>query len=157
MTQKRYCFVATAYVVRDGKTLLLMHKKLGMWLPPGGHIDEGETPDEAALREVREETGLEADFIVPTRGASPDGGRVQYLHPPLHVQVEEIPGHNSHVDFIYALRARPGDVLPGEGESRQWRWHDAAELGEAHVSAEVRQTGRLALNLAARGASTEDS
>jgi ADP-ribose pyrophosphatase YjhB (NUDIX family) len=149
---RRYCFVATAYVVRGGKTLLLKHKKLGLWLPPGGHIDEGETPDEAALREVREETGLEADFVVPTRGASPSGGRVEYLHPPLHVQVEAIPGHNHHVDFIYCLRARDGEVRPGEGESGLWRWHDAAELGESHVPEEVRETARRALALAAASA-----
>jgi len=149
---RRYCYVATAYVIRGGKTLLLKHKKLPMWLPPGGHIDEGETPDQAALREVREETGLEAEFIVPPRGPDPAGGRVEYLHPPLHVQVEEIPGHNHHVDFIYCVRAKGGAVRPGEGESREWRWHDAAELGEAHVSEEVRETGRLALKLAAERA-----
>jgi 8-oxo-dGTP pyrophosphatase MutT (NUDIX family) len=154
---RRYCFVATAYVVRDGKTLLLKHKKLGMWLPPGGHIDEGETPDEAALRELREETGLDADFLVPPRGPDPAGGRVEYLHPPLHVQVEEIPGHNHHVDFIYCLVARPGEVRPGDGESAVLRWHSAQELGEPHVSEEVRTTGRLALAAAAAASPTRDS
>ncbi len=44
-------FVATGYVVRDHKTLLLFHKKLQLWLPPGGHIDEGELPEEALRRE----------------------------------------------------------------------------------------------------------
>jgi 8-oxo-dGTP pyrophosphatase MutT (NUDIX family) len=148
---RRYCFVATAYVVRDGKTLLLKHKKLGLWLPPGGHIDEGETPDEAARREVLEETGLEADFVAPTRGPDPAGGRVEYLHPPLHVQVEEIPGHNHHVDFIYCLRARAGEVRPGPGESGTWRWHSPEDLGADHVSPEVRETGRLAIAAAAGG------
>ncbi|MDE2143958.1 MAG: NUDIX domain-containing protein, partial [Elusimicrobia bacterium] len=62
---RRYCFVVSAYAVREGKVLLIKHKKLGLWLAPGGHIDEGETPDEAALRELKEETGLEADFAVP--------------------------------------------------------------------------------------------
>jgi len=144
---RRYCFVATAYVVRGGKTLLLKHKKLGLWLPPGGHIDDGETPDEAALREVREETGLTADFVVPTRGPNPADGRVEFLHPPQHVQVEEIPGHNHHVDFIYFLRARDGDVKPGDGESPEWRWHSPEDLGGAHVTDEVRTTGRLAIAL----------
>jgi 8-oxo-dGTP pyrophosphatase MutT (NUDIX family) len=62
---RRYCLVATAYVVRGDKTLLLKHRKLGMWLPPGGHVEPGETPDEAVRREVREETGLEIDFVEP--------------------------------------------------------------------------------------------
>jgi 8-oxo-dGTP pyrophosphatase MutT (NUDIX family) len=146
---KRYCFVVSAYAVRDGKVLLIKHKKLGLWLAPGGHIDEGETPDEAARRELKEETGLEADFIVPVRGPNPAGGGVEFLHPPLHVQVEAIPSHNHHIDFIYALRARPGEVRPGEGESIEWRWHSAEDLGGGHIGEEVRDTGRRALALAA--------
>jgi len=155
---RRYCFVATAYVVRGGKTLLLKNKKLGLWLPPGGHIDEGETPDQAARREAREETGLEADFLSAPRGPDPAGGRVEPLPLPQHVQVEEIPGHNHHIDFIYFLRAGEGEVRPGDGESLVWRWHSAEELGEPHVSEEVRAAGRAALALAAAGPSpTEDS
>ena len=48
-------FVATGYIVRDGKTLLVKHKKLHLWLPPGGHIEEGENPDAALRRELLEE------------------------------------------------------------------------------------------------------
>ena len=145
--QRRYCFVATGYVVRESRILLLKHKRLGLWLAPGGHIDEGETPDQAVLREVLEETGLSADFAVSTRGPNPADGRVEFLHPPQHVQVEEIPNHNHHVDFIYFLRARPGEVAPGEGESKEWRWHSAEDLGGPHVSEEVRDTGRRAIAL----------
>ena len=115
---KKYCFVATGYLVRDGKTLLLKHRKLGMWLPPGGHIEEGETPDEAVLREVLEETGLEAEFIAAPRPPKMSGGRVESLHEPHRVQVEEIPG-----------------------------WHDADELGLPHVPEEVRDSGRDAISL----------
>jgi 8-oxo-dGTP pyrophosphatase MutT (NUDIX family) len=56
-------FVATMYVVNDGATLLHEHEKLGMWLPPGGHIDRDEQPHEAALRETYEETGLEPELV----------------------------------------------------------------------------------------------
>ncbi|MFI5347763.1 MAG: NUDIX hydrolase [Elusimicrobiota bacterium] len=149
---KRYCFVVSAYAVRDGKVLLIKHKKLGLWLAPGGHIDEGETPDEAALRELREETGLDADFVVPTRGPNPATGGVEFLHPPQHVQVEPIPNHNHHIDSIYFLRARKGDVTPGEGESGVWRWHSLADLDEGHLTEEVRETAGRAIALV--GAST---
>jgi len=40
-----------------------MHPKLKKWLPPGGHVEENESPPEAATREVKEETGLEITFI----------------------------------------------------------------------------------------------
>lgn len=144
---KRYCFVVSAYAVREGRVLLIKHKKLGLWLAPGGHIDEGETPDEAALRELREETGLEADFVVPRRGPDPAAGGVEFLHPPQHVQVEAIPNHNHHIDSIYYLRARSGEVVPGAGESGVWRWHSLADLDEGHLTEEVRETARRALAL----------
>jgi 8-oxo-dGTP pyrophosphatase MutT (NUDIX family) len=142
---RKYCVVATAFVVREGRTLLLKHKKLGLWLPPGGHIDEGETPDEAVLREVREETGLEASFVAPPHAAVSSLPRVEPLHAPQLVQVEEIPGHNHHIDLIYFLKAAPGEVRPGAGESGEWRWHSAEELGEPHVNEEIRASGRKAI------------
>ena len=151
---RRYCFVATAYLVRDGKTLLLKHKKLGMWLPPGGHIDEGETPDEAVLREVFEETGLEAEFIMPPRPPVMSSGRVESLHEPQRVQTEELPGHNHHIDFIYYLRAKSGDPVRRPEESDDLRWHTAEELGLPHVPDEVRESGRDAIILV--GASTRN-
>ncbi|MFH1779835.1 MAG: NUDIX domain-containing protein, partial [Candidatus Micrarchaeota archaeon] len=57
-------FTATGFVVNPEKTnvLLIFHKKLGLWLPPGGHINEGEMPHEAVLREVKEETGVSTHF-----------------------------------------------------------------------------------------------
>ena len=144
---RRYCLVVTGYVVRGGKALLLKHKKLGLWLPPGGHVDEGETPEQAVLREVREETGLIAEFVVPKRAPDPDGGRVWYQHPPQVLQVEELPAHNHHIDLVYFLKAKPGEVKPGDGESPEWRWHSHEELGEPHVTQEVRDSGRAAIRL----------
>jgi 8-oxo-dGTP pyrophosphatase MutT (NUDIX family) len=49
-------------VVDGERVLLLFHAKLAMWLPPGGHVDPDELPDEAAVREVLEETGVQARF-----------------------------------------------------------------------------------------------
>ncbi|MBI5246704.1 MAG: NUDIX domain-containing protein [Elusimicrobia bacterium] len=144
---RRYCYVATGYLVRDGKTLLLKHKKLRMWLPPGGHIDEGETPDEAVLREALEETGLEAEFVVPPREPVMRLGRVESQHEPQRVQIEEIPGHNHHIDFIYYLRAKPGAHVHRPDESDDIRWHSPEELGLPHVPEEVRDSGREAIAL----------
>jgi 8-oxo-dGTP pyrophosphatase MutT (NUDIX family) len=140
------CFVATGYVVRDGKTLLLKHRKLGMWLPPGGHIDEGETPDEACLREILEETGLTAEICSSRRGPDPADGRVKYLPLPDHVQLEDIPNHPQHVDFIYFCRAGEGSVTLSEREAGGMRWFSEQELAaDPELSEEVRLTGALAI------------
>ena len=149
MRQKH--FVATGYIVRNGKTLLLFHKKLRMWLPPGGHIDDGELPEEALRREIREETGLEVEILSLRRAPDPTDGRVRYLYVPNHVQLEDIPGgHPQHIDLIYFCKARNGKVSLRPTEHDEMRWHGLAELRGAHISEEVRRTAALAIRSAMR-------
>jgi 8-oxo-dGTP pyrophosphatase MutT (NUDIX family) len=56
-------FTVAVFVVWEGKVLLHLHRKLGMWLPPGGHIEKNELPNEAAVREVLEETGIRVRLV----------------------------------------------------------------------------------------------
>jgi len=57
------CLTAAGCLIHEGKVLLVKHKKLGLWLNPGGHIDPGELPHEAAEREFYEETGVFVEAI----------------------------------------------------------------------------------------------
>lgn len=152
---RRYCLVVTAYLVRDGKTLLLKHKKLDLWLPPGGHVDEGETPDEAVMREVFEETGLNADFVEPPVPPVLSGGRVESLHQPQRVQVEEIPHHNHHLDLIYLMRAGRGEPRPQDGESDELRWCSPEDLEGPEFTHEIRESGRWAIRLVGESLTSE--
>jgi 8-oxo-dGTP pyrophosphatase MutT (NUDIX family) len=52
----------SVYIVRDGAVLLHHHAKTGKWLPPGGHIELDEDPNEAAIREAKEETGFDVEL-----------------------------------------------------------------------------------------------
>jgi len=54
----KVCFTSTAWLLHQGKVMMIKHKKLGMWLAPGGHIEENELPHQAAEREFWEETGI---------------------------------------------------------------------------------------------------
>lgn len=59
----KLCYTAGGMLIHEGKALLVKHKKLGIWLNPGGHIDEGELPHEAAQREFFEETGVKVRAV----------------------------------------------------------------------------------------------
>ena len=56
-------FTVAVFLVWEGKVLLHLHRKLGMWLPPGGHIERNELPDDTAVREVLEETGVKVELV----------------------------------------------------------------------------------------------
>lgn len=109
------------YILDDSdRVLLLLHKKLNSWLPPGGHIEEGELTHEAALREVREEAGIDIEFIYGTANVNdPEDKRARMLPHPLFVQLEDVGGHY-HEDFVYLSRAKSNVIANNEGHSMGW-------------------------------------
>jgi 8-oxo-dGTP pyrophosphatase MutT (NUDIX family) len=112
-------------VVGPRGVVLLEHKRLGIWLQPGGHIDPGESPWDAALRESREETGLDVGYAGPV---GPDG--VPEL---IHVDVHAGGRGHTHLDLRYLLDGGDADPSPPEGESQQigwFTWDDAVALAD---------------------------
>lgn len=123
-------YTATAYVVARGHTLLLWHGKLGMWLPPGGHCEPNEDPVQAALREVWEECGIEAEVIRPPDMVECEGPLV--LPPPAVILIEDIvrpdqPFHQ-HIDHVYYTRARRSVDFAATIPHGPHRWLPAAQL-----------------------------
>ena len=107
---------ASAIVVGIRGVVLHKHKRLGLWLQPGGHIDPGEAPWRAAIREAQEETGLPVE---------PIAGRPS---PPLvHVDVHPGPRGHTHLDLRYLLVADDVEPQPPAGESPDVRWFPWAD------------------------------
>lgn len=126
---------ASAIVVSHRGTVLHLHKRLNMWLQPGGHIEAGELPHDAALREAHEETGL----VV----AHPDSGPLFF-----HVDVHPGPRGHTHLDLRYLLLADGNtDPSPGEGESpdaRWFSWPEAAAVADAGLAGALVRAMQLA-------------
>jgi 8-oxo-dGTP pyrophosphatase MutT (NUDIX family) len=103
----------SAIVVGPRGTVLHWHKRLGGWLQPGGHVDAGETPWQAALREAEEETGL-------TLRHPESGPRL------VHLDVHPAAPH-VHLDLRYLLLADDTEPSPPAGESQLVRWFSFAD------------------------------
>ena len=117
---------ASALVVGERGVVLHRHKRLELWLQPGGHIDAGEHPADAALREAREETGL------PVRLS---GDQL------VHVDVHPGPRGHTHLDARYLVEADPVEPAPPEGEGQDvcwFSWRDAIALAEPGLEGALR-------------------
>jgi len=119
---------ASAVVAGPRGTVLHRHKRLHQWMQPGGHIDPGEAPWGAALRESQEETGLALSH--------PAGGPRL-----IHVDVHNAANGHEHFDLRYLLLAGDEDPKPPPGESPEVRWVPWEEAG---TLADVSLTGALA-------------
>ncbi len=108
---------ASAIVTSRLGILLHFHKRLQTWLPPGGHIEPGEMPWSAALREAMEETGLYLEFV---SNESPPSL--------LHIDVHTAADNHTHLDLRFLLTS--GDKFdpdPNPGESRIVGWFSISE------------------------------
>ncbi len=126
-------FTATAFVFDRKKVLLVFHKKLNSWLPPGGHVDLNETPPEAACRETREETGLEI-AIVPEENHWIESREASSFCRPYLCLLENIPEHkdkpaHQHIDFFYLARLlSKKEGNPELKEIKELRWFSQEEV-----------------------------
>ena len=128
-------FTVAVFVVWEGKVLLHRHRKLGMWLPPGGHIEEGELPDEAAVREVCEETGISVELVGERREDVTDP---KQIHQPAGVQLENIaPGHQ-HIDLIYFARPNGPTNIHQDFSEDKVGWYGPEDWGRMSLNVEVK-------------------
>jgi 8-oxo-dGTP pyrophosphatase MutT (NUDIX family) len=147
----------SGFVVHDGRIALHWHRKIGAWLPAGGHLEPGEDPVQATLREVREEFALETSVISTTGRVQYDGGPGQ-LDPPFTIlECYPEPDH-IHIDMVYFLNCTGG--FPGRCHDPEnpIQWVDEAALNAGHlplgdaeiaIPPDVRALGLEALRLSA--------
>ena len=120
-------FTVAIFVVHGGKILLIHHRKLNKWLPLGGHIELDEEPEQAALREAKEESGIDVELLGERPPTTSPGTRA--LIAPRFLDIHRISDTHEHIGMIYW--ARPKDsaqVRCATEEHHDIRWCTADEL-----------------------------
>jgi len=97
-------FTVAIFVVHDGKVLLIHHRKLDKWLPLGGHIELDENPEQAALREAKEESGLDVELLGERPPTTGPGTRA--LIAPRFLDIHRSTDTHEHIGMIYWARLK---------------------------------------------------
>ncbi|MBV8086666.1 MAG: NUDIX domain-containing protein [Chloroflexi bacterium] len=110
----RRAWSVAVFARHAGQVLLVHHRRLDLWLPAGGELEPGETPLQAATRELFEETGLRGTF---PRTSDLDGA------PPglLGYEEHQAGAKGTHLNFNFLADVPSTDVLPNH-EFESWRW-----------------------------------
>ena len=128
-------FTVAVFMVWEGKVLLHLHPKLGMWLPPGGHIEQDELPDDAAMREVLEKTGLRVELVGEK---CEDVSDPVQLHRPAGVQLENIGPEHQHIDLIYFAKPNGPTRIHQDYSEDKVGWYGPEDWDEMPLNAEVK-------------------
>jgi len=147
MSQK--FLTATGFVFNNiGEILMLKHKKLGVWMPPGGHVDKNETPCQAVVREVFEETGVRVMVLTAAKDAAPPVDyRCQELPLPMEILLTDFEGDGTHIiiNFNYLCHAEDCKLTMAENEADDIGWFAPAQALELDTFEFVRKSLRKAV------------
>lgn len=111
---------------------LIQHPRFARLMIPGGHVEASESPAEAAVREVAEETGLAVRLVAPPAAPLPPGYRPPRVAQPWWIVEYHVPPDNHlgaahvHVDYLYVAVA--GQTQPAGQPDHPFSWHGAADL-----------------------------
>lgn len=140
--EKHFC--ASVWILTSTtpkKILLLNHKKLGKWLQPGGHIEQFENPVKAAVREVKEETGLDISFLKDKIDIIAKEG--SFLPLPAFLIEQVIPEHNGepqhyHLDINYVVEVVEQEVKHQKNEALGINWFTKEEALKLPIHKDTR-------------------
>jgi len=143
-------FTVEVFIVYKNKVLLRKHDKYKIWLSVGGHIELNEDPIQAAIREVKEEVGLEIELL--HRGKIPKKKEdYQELLPPRFLNRHRINENHEHITLTYFARAKTDKLkLSKKEKTEECKWFNLEELEnpEYEIKDDIKQYAKTALVLA---------
>lgn len=134
-------FISTVFIVKDKKVLLTWNKKVNNWIPIGGHIEPNELPCISAIREAKEESGLDIELISPFN-KSESANLIQ----PVHIHLDHIKDDHEHINLIYFGLVKGGECLKLDDEGKELKWFSQEELGKDNLIPNVKEWALKAIN-----------
>lgn len=136
---------ATVYVINNNRVLLHQHKKYRTWFPLGGHIESNEFPHEAAIREVKEESGFDVTLVETELAPSIELARVKRIPAPFCLLHEGIDSSENFFDFIFIAETNENVPHPANGESKEFRWFSYEDLQSEEIKPHIKNTALAVL------------
>lgn len=138
------CLTVAFYAVNKGRVLLIHHKKMNKWLPPGGHVESGESIYDALLREIREETQLDNYVVLGNRSPVKEEGRI-IMPAPTFMDIHAVYDGFAHQGLFYFIKATNDKVVLNKEEHNDIRWFTIEEMKKENVISGVIQYSELAI------------
>ncbi len=137
-----YDFTTSAFIVYGERVLLQHHKKIGMWLQPGGHIELDEDPLQALYREIKEETGLDESnltIIELFKEKRTEGHGSKLLPIPFDINVHSFNDKHKHIDLCYIMKANTDEVILETDKAHDIRWFTISEMTKLNKNGDTYQ------------------
>jgi ADP-ribose pyrophosphatase YjhB (NUDIX family) len=120
-------FTVEAFIVYNDTVLLRKHDKYNKWLSVGGHIELDEDPNQAILREIKEEVGLDAELYYNDNVPLEKSNEYKELIPPIFLNRHRINHVHEHVSLTYFARSKTDELSFPEGKT-DCHWFTTEEL-----------------------------
>lgn len=160
----KICVTAGGILIYQDKILLIKHKKLGVWLNPGGHVEENELPHQAAEREFWEETAIKVRATSGMHHSIPNTTDSEYLPSPIYTNIHwfnrdnyeqrmagnQVKGRGCERHLGYFYLVQPVDSVEytqNTEETDDIGWFTRDELPTLDIFPEVKQEVQFAFEL----------
>jgi len=142
-------FTVEVFIVNKNKVLLRKHDKYNIWLSVGGHVELNEDPNKAAIREVKEEVGLDINLVPSSLILKTDKEKYEHLIAPVFMNKHKINEKHEHITLVYFAKSNSNKIKQGGKEiSKDCKWFSLEDLEslKENISETVKIYAKTALN-----------